>query len=1101
MSINKLKNAWISNNTGLTGNVSFINEGKSIFKDDVSFIKAPSMSGANISSASISDTALSSNVPLKNAYNTFLSTTNFYGSPDAWVVQKTSTAGYVFANNNGTIGYYNGSGAFYWSIDYLGSIYSTGGLNLSSFQTINFGTNAPTMSGANISSASINDTALSSNIPLLNNINTFTNPNNFLTAIYIARDLNGNTPFTYISLDNNGKIGFYNGTSYNWTIDYLGNIVSNGGLNLSGNCVSSGSNTFTGSNTFSGTTTMRALYDQGITSSSNYSIKISNSLYGTNNLTSGYSNIIIGNGCLNNSSNSCNRTVAIGQNALRNCTSGDQNVAIGYLALPNVSNSSGNVGISAYALLNLISGQFNFGLGNASGGSLRNNCSYNYAIGNSTLASGTNDNVNSCIAMGYFSVANITSNMTGNVGIGENSLNGAGGGYNNFNFLSGSYNTGIGYNSGTKCSDNSNGNTFLGAYTDFDNIKNSTTNIPVQYNYSTAIGYGAIITGNNQIIVGTGTEMTYAMGGLNVPTGKTINFNGIAPSMSGANISSSSIPDSALSNNIITTSRLTSTLSSYVLSSSLTTTLSNYVLSSSLTSTLSDYLRLSNVNQTILGLITFNQAPSFSGANISSSSIPDSALSSAIVKLSTANTFTNINTFTGGITASATQTINFGTNAPTMSGANISAGTIDTKSLASTGSLFNHSFTLYNSLTATIPTSNTSTVYNSPANNTSLSLPILLYTFTIPSYWSSGTNRSITITCPVVLKVDSNRLSTGAVYTQSCTATFPTSIQVNKNGVLLTTITPTNATPSYQATKTMNMNSTLSVITYQYFAYEIQFTYVVPLSNNDVYTFTANTTFNVNNNGNNIICSAFSFITNPSVGTTSFLNCSYASGSVDTTGYIAQNYSINNTIPATLNAFVSCESITCASILNVNSTSTKNTSSTGVNGLIQITSYNITDNPVGKDGMGFKASVDTNNIINFANSSGTLRGAIVGTTSTVVYNTTSDERLKENIFKMPSQLENIKSLSARAFNWKSTGEYDNGFIAQEIYTVYPELNPLRNNVNYEDKLYPVKSDGSDFIHMIDYGKMTPYLWSAVQELTLIVERQQKEIEDLKLYIK
>ena len=69
--INKLKNAWISNDTGLTGNVSFINEGKSIFKGDVSFINAPTMSGANISSTSISDSALSSNVPLKNGVNIF----------------------------------------------------------------------------------------------------------------------------------------------------------------------------------------------------------------------------------------------------------------------------------------------------------------------------------------------------------------------------------------------------------------------------------------------------------------------------------------------------------------------------------------------------------------------------------------------------------------------------------------------------------------------------------------------------------------------------------------------------------------------------------------------------------------------------------------------------------------------------------------------------------------------------------------------------------------------------------------------------------------------------------------------------------------------
>ena len=33
--INKLKNVWIADNTDLTGNVSMINEGKSIFNGDV----------------------------------------------------------------------------------------------------------------------------------------------------------------------------------------------------------------------------------------------------------------------------------------------------------------------------------------------------------------------------------------------------------------------------------------------------------------------------------------------------------------------------------------------------------------------------------------------------------------------------------------------------------------------------------------------------------------------------------------------------------------------------------------------------------------------------------------------------------------------------------------------------------------------------------------------------------------------------------------------------------------------------------------------------------------------------------------------------------
>ena len=72
-------------------------------------------------------------------------------------------------------------------------------------------------------------------------------------------------------------------------------------------------------------------------------------------------------------------------------------------------------------------------------------------------------------------------------------------------------------------------------------------------------------------------------------------------------------------------------------------------------------------------------APYMSGAGIIFNSIPDSALSYNVPLEDAENTFTVVNHFnaglttTGGITASATQTINFGTNAPTMSGANVSS--------------------------------------------------------------------------------------------------------------------------------------------------------------------------------------------------------------------------------------------------------------------------------------------------------------------------------------------------------------------------------------------------------------------------------------------
>jgi len=75
-------------------------------------------------------------------------------------------------------------------------------------------------------------------------------------------------------------------------------------------------------------------------------------------------------------------------------------------------------------------------------------------------------------------------------------------------------------------------------------------------------------------------------------------------------------------------------------------------------------------------------APTMSGANIGSTTIPNSALQSTVTLNNTASTFSAKKTFTGGIDASGTQTILFGANAPTMSGANIGSATIPYASLA-----------------------------------------------------------------------------------------------------------------------------------------------------------------------------------------------------------------------------------------------------------------------------------------------------------------------------------------------------------------------------------------------------------------------------------
>jgi hypothetical protein len=156
---------------------------------------------------------------------------------------------------------------------------------------------------------------------------------------------------------------------------------------------------------------------------------------------------------------------------------------------------------------------------------------------------------------------------------------------------------------------------------------------------------------------------------------------------------------------------------------------------------------------------------------------------------------------------------------------------------------------------------------------------------------------------------------------------------------------------------------------------------------------------------------------------------------------------------------------------------------TGVNGILRVKAT-VGTNSI--DGAIFIPYSDTNNIINFVNTAGTIRGSINGTSSTTVsYNTSSDRRLKKNIEPMPSQLENIKKLNARAFTWKETNQDDYGFIAQEIYSVYEHLRPYNK---YEDKENPTKADGTPWIYGVDYGKMTPYLWAGLQELIYKVEQ-------------
>jgi hypothetical protein len=121
----------------------------------------------------------------------------------------------------------------------------------------------------------------------------------------------------------------------------------------------------------------------------------------------------------------------------------------------------------------------------------------------------------------------------------------------------------------------------------------------------------------------------------------------------------------------------------------------------------------------------------------------------------------------------------------------------------------------------------------------------------------------------------------------------------------------------------------------------------------------------------------------------------------------------------------------------------------------------------------------------FADSGGT-QGTISGTgAGTVSYNTSSDERIKENIVDTGSQLETIKQIQVKDFNYIGKNTTTTGMIAQELNAIIP-------NVVVEGG-----DDATKHPWGIDYGKLTPYLIKAIQEQQTQIEALQSEINLLK----
>ena len=104
----------------------------------------------------------------------------------------------------------------------------------------------------------------------------------------------------------------------------------------------------------------------------------------------------------------------------------------------------------------------------------------------------------------------------------------------------------------------------------------------------------------------------------------------------------------------------------------------------------------------------------------------------------------------------------------------------------------------------------------------------------------------------------------------------------------------------------------------------------------------------------------------------------------------------------------------------------------------------------------------------FIDSNGTV-GTITTSGSATAYNTSSDQRLKDNIVDAPSASDDIDAIQVRSFDWKADGSHQKyGMVAQELVTVAPSA--------------VSQSEDPEEMMGVDYSKLVPMMLKEIQQL-------------------
>ena len=129
---------------------------------------------------------------------------------------------------------------------------------------------------------------------------------------------------------------------------------------------------------------------------------------------------------------------------------------------------------------------------------------------------------------------------------------------------------------------------------------------------------------------------------------------------------------------------------------------------------------------------------------------------------------------------------------------------------------------------------------------------------------------------------------------------------------------------------------------------------------------------------------------------------------------------------------------------------------------------------------GFSTGATSRTHLAILNDANTQVGSIAATGTATTFNTSSDGRLKD-VTGEARGLEVINELNPVAYNWKESGQADEGLIAQEVMELVP------NAVTGSEEKY----------YQMDYSKLVVHLVKGMKEQQAQIEALQSEINLLK----